>query len=215
MRCSPTAASVSRPSTCCSSASARSCGRRTATTARRTSSSTWNGSARGSAGDRPAAIWRAQWPFDENAPNRFQRASGHNGGGAMSRRLEIFQVDAFTDVPFKGNPAGVVLGADALRAVEMQAIARELNNPVSAFVLEPESTDHDFRIRFFTPTTEVSMCGHATIAANQVRALRAGAPELRATQKTRAGLVAVDVRTSEGRAEVWMTLPVLETGRSL
>jgi len=133
----------------------------------------------------------------------------------MSRRLEIFQVDAFTDVPFKGNPAGVVLGADALSATEMQAIARELNNPVSAFVLEPEGTDHDFRIRFFTPTTEVSMCGHATIAANQVRALRAGTPELRATQKTRAGLVAVDVRTWEGRAEVWMTLPVLETGRSL
>jgi PhzF family phenazine biosynthesis protein len=133
----------------------------------------------------------------------------------MSRRLEIYQVDAFTDVPFKGNPAGVVLGADALSAVEMQAIARELNNPVSAFVLEADGADHDFRIRFFTPTTEVSMCGHATVAANHVRALRAGMPELRATQKTRAGIVAVDVRARDGRPEVWMTLPVIETGRSL
>lgn len=133
----------------------------------------------------------------------------------MSRRLEIFQVDAFTDVPFKGNPAGVVFGADALSAVEMQAIARELNNPDTAFVLAPDAADHDFRVRFFTPTTEVSMCGHATVAANHVRALRTGNPEYRATQKTRAGLVGVDVRAFGSRAEVWMTLPVLETGRSL
>ena len=56
----------------------------------------------------------------------------------MSRRIRIFQVDAFTTERFTGNPAGVVLDADGLTDAEMLAIARELNNADTAFVLQPD-----------------------------------------------------------------------------
>jgi PhzF family phenazine biosynthesis protein len=79
--------------------------------------------------------------------------------------VNIFQVDSFTG-PFAGNPAGVVLGAEELSDSQMQAIARELNNSETAFVMEADADDHEVRIRFFTPTVEVPSCGHATIAAH-------------------------------------------------
>lgn len=86
------------------------------------------------------------------------------------RTLDVYQVDSFTTEKFKGNPAGVVLNADGLSDEEMLAIARELNNSETAFIMSPDSTDHDLRIRYFTPKTEVPVCGHATIAAHYVRA---------------------------------------------
>ena len=58
-------------------------------------------------------------------------------------RLEIFQVEAFTRNMFEGNPAGVVLGGQELETAQMQALARELNHSETAFVLEPQSDDHD------------------------------------------------------------------------
>lgn len=77
----------------------------------------------------------------------------------------IYQVDAFTTTPFQGNPAGVVLAADGLTTGQMQQIASELNNSETAFVCRATEQQADLRLRFFTPTTEVAMCGHATIAA--------------------------------------------------
>ena len=86
----------------------------------------------------------------------------------MSRRIRIFQVDAFTTDRFTGNPAGVVLDADSLSDAEMLAIARELNNADTAFVLKPDGPDHELRVRFFTPRTEASFVGHATVATHFV-----------------------------------------------
>ena len=86
----------------------------------------------------------------------------------MTRRIRIFQVDAFTTDRFTGNPAGVVLDADSLNDAEMLAIARELNNADTAFVLKPDGPDHDLRVRFFTPRTEASFVGHATVATHFV-----------------------------------------------
>ena len=86
------------------------------------------------------------------------------------RTLDGYQVDSFTTQKFKGNPAGVVLNADGLSDEEMLSIAKELNNSETAFIMSPDSTDHDVRIRYFTPKTEVPVCGHATIAAHYVRA---------------------------------------------
>lgn len=99
----------------------------------------------------------------------------------------LYQVDAFTTRRFEGNPAGVVPNADGLSAVDMQAIAREINNSETAFVLGPEAPDHDVVVRFFTPTTEVPACGHATIAAHYVRAVELNLPAGSVVQKTRAG----------------------------
>jgi len=78
----------------------------------------------------------------------------------------LYHIDSFTRTPFRGNPAGVVLDADGLSEAQMQDIARELKHSETAFVLRPSSADHDVWVRFFTPTVEVPVCGHATIAAH-------------------------------------------------
>ena len=86
-------------------------------------------------------------------------------GGASFTQLDVFQVDAFSDRPFAGNPAGVVPLAAWLPDATMQAIAAEMNLAETAF-FAPEG-DH-YRIRWFTPTIEVDLCGHATLASGHV-----------------------------------------------
>jgi PhzF family phenazine biosynthesis protein len=76
--------------------------------------------------------------------------------------IEIFQIDAFTDKIFHGNPAAVCLLTNWLNDELMQAIAAENNLSETAFVLENSA---GFFIRWFTPNGEVSLCGHATLAA--------------------------------------------------
>jgi predicted PhzF superfamily epimerase YddE/YHI9 len=76
--------------------------------------------------------------------------------------LPLIHVDAFTDTPFAGNPAAVCLLDRPREASWMQALASELNLPETAFVLA--DTD-GFGLRWFTPTIEVDLCGHATLAA--------------------------------------------------
>jgi PhzF family phenazine biosynthesis protein len=73
-------------------------------------------------------------------------------------------VDAFTDRPLAGNAAGVVPDAAGLSDSQMQAVARELGASETAFLLPGGSADR--RVRYFTPTTEVDLCGHATIASH-------------------------------------------------
>ncbi|UCF05519.1 MAG: PhzF family phenazine biosynthesis protein [bacterium] len=77
----------------------------------------------------------------------------------------IKQVDAFTTKPFCGNPAGVITEADGLTVEEMQKVAASMNLSETAFVTMPESLDTSFRIRYFTPSEEVDLSGHATIAS--------------------------------------------------
>ncbi|HWW20565.1 MAG TPA: PhzF family phenazine biosynthesis isomerase [Steroidobacteraceae bacterium] len=108
----------------------------------------------------------------------------------MGHNVRLFQVDAFTSQRFCGNPAGVVLDADALSSEDMQLIARELNNGDTAFVLRPDADDHDLRVRFFTPRREAAFVGHATLAVHAVRASLQLAPCAR--QKQQSGLVDVD-----------------------
>jgi PhzF family phenazine biosynthesis protein len=74
----------------------------------------------------------------------------------------LFQVDSFTKEPFKGNPAGVCIFADQKEAEWMQNVAAELNLSETAFVRR--KADGTFELRWFTPTCEVDMCGHATLA---------------------------------------------------
>jgi PhzF family phenazine biosynthesis protein len=111
----------------------------------------------------------------------------------MTRSVKIHQVDAFTRARFTGKPAGVVLGADALDDAEMLAIARELNNADTAFVLRPDAPDHDLRVRFFTPRTEAAFVGHATVAAHYVLSQNPDAPT-RLRQKTRAGIADIHIQ---------------------
>jgi trans-2,3-dihydro-3-hydroxyanthranilate isomerase len=80
----------------------------------------------------------------------------------MKKLDDVYQIDAFTDLPFNGNPAGVVL-SDDLNKEEMQLIAREINVSETAFI--STSQEADFNLRWFTPSVEVKLCGHATIAS--------------------------------------------------
>lgn len=87
----------------------------------------------------------------------------------MAKKIKISQIDAFSEKPFGGNPAGVTFG-ESLTDEEMQSIAKEMNLAETAFIAEqPASTPAiekaDYNLRWFTPATEVDLCGHATIAS--------------------------------------------------
>lgn len=77
----------------------------------------------------------------------------------------IYQVDAFTDTPFTGNPAGVCLLSSAADESWMQVVAREMNLSETAFTYPVED---GYRLRWFTPTSEVDLCGHATLSAAHI-----------------------------------------------
>lgn len=77
----------------------------------------------------------------------------------------LFQVDAFTDKPFSGNPAAVYVSEQPLKSDWMQKIALEMNLSETAFTWMEEEVRI---IRFFTPTQEVSLCGHATLATAHI-----------------------------------------------
>lgn len=79
--------------------------------------------------------------------------------------MKCYQVDAFTNVPFSGNPAVVVLLDEKKDDVWMQSVAREMNVSETAFIL---SQGHQYSLRWFTPTTEVDLCGHATLASAHI-----------------------------------------------
>jgi len=79
--------------------------------------------------------------------------------------MKLYQVDAFTDERFKGNPAGVCLLDSAREDAWMQALAAEMNLSETAFL---EAMDDCYRLRWFTPSIEVDLCGHATLASAHI-----------------------------------------------
>lgn len=78
------------------------------------------------------------------------------------KKIPIYQVDAFTNQLFSGNPAAVCLLDEWLSEPLMQSIANENNLAETAFIVPKENT---YEIRWFTPTVEVDLCGHATLAS--------------------------------------------------
>jgi PhzF family phenazine biosynthesis protein len=123
----------------------------------------------------------------------------------MTTRCRLFHVEAFTRERFCGNPARVVLDADDLSDDEMQIIASEMNGE-TAFVLAPESSDHDVHVRFFTPKHEVPFVGHATIATQYVLAKTAGRKSATLRQRTKAGIGEVEVYETDGDLRVAISL---------
>jgi predicted PhzF superfamily epimerase YddE/YHI9 len=79
--------------------------------------------------------------------------------------VNIVQVDAFTAEPFRGNPAGVCVLEGKAPEAWMQSVAAEMNLSETAFLVQQED---GFGIRYFTPTVEVPLCGHATLASAHV-----------------------------------------------
>ncbi|ASS75543.1 hypothetical protein CIG75_11470 [Tumebacillus algifaecis] len=127
----------------------------------------------------------------------------------MTKQVRIYQMDAFTHIPFGGNPAGVVPDADGLTPEEMQKIAREMNCSETAFACSTTTPGADLRVRFFTPTEEIDLCGHATISVFAALGLeeRFGSDlPITVVQETNVGLLPVMLtKTEDGRIQVLMT----------
>lgn len=113
----------------------------------------------------------------------------------------IYQVDAFSEKPFEGNPAGVVPDAKGLDELDMQSIANEMNLSETAFIVKKDSTSYE--VRFFTPICEVELCGHATIAAFYVLAQKGYITNIdngtiTVKQITKAGELPVEIQFKNG-----------------
>lgn len=128
----------------------------------------------------------------------------------MSIKYRIYQVNSFTKELFRGNPAGVVPNADGLTDEQMQNIARELNNSETAFIFKPSDNSHHVRVRFFTPTTEVPSCGHATIAAHYVRSIENNLQSCTVVQNIKAGILPVDIIKEDDDYKIIMTQAEIE-----
>ena len=133
----------------------------------------------------------------------------------MKRTIRVYQVDAFTREKLTGNPAGVVMDARGLSESQMQKIARELNNSDTAFLFPGKPGEYDVHIRFFTPTREVPICGHGTVASHYVRALELGLERAKVVQLSGAGRFSVDVEKQNGEYQVIMYQGQAEFGAPL
>lgn len=127
----------------------------------------------------------------------------------MKNRI-VYQIDSFTKEKFKGNPAGVVVNAEGLNDYQMQQIARELNNSETAFLFPPDSDDCDGIIRYFTPSTEVPICGHATIAAMYAKALEDNLDSCVVRFKTKIGILPFEIIKNNEDYQVVMTQGAFE-----
>jgi PhzF family phenazine biosynthesis protein len=108
--------------------------------------------------------------------------------------VPLIQVDAFTNEPFSGNPAAVCLLPAPCEAAWMQQVAREMNLSETAFLVRRQDGS-GFDLRWFTPTTEVDLCGHATLAsAHALWETGELAPADTARFHTRSGLLSADRR---------------------
>lgn len=128
------------------------------------------------------------------------------------KKYNLYQIDSFTKEKLTGNPAGVITNADGLTDCQMQKIARELNNSETAFIFPSNNDKYDVHVRFFTPTNEVPICGHATIAAHYARAIENDLDTSRVYHKTGAGILPVDIIKENQDYKIVMTQGKIEFG---
>ncbi|MCY7338640.1 MAG: PhzF family phenazine biosynthesis protein [Sphingomonas bacterium] len=115
--------------------------------------------------------------------------------------LPFFQVDAFAAAPFEGNPAAVMPLDQWLDDALLQAIAAENNLSETAFTVPSTSGEADYDLRWFTPTVEVNLCGHATLAAAHIL-LKGDTMRF----ATRSGVLTV----TRENDKYWLDLPAFE-----
>ncbi|NHJ05870.1 MAG: PhzF family phenazine biosynthesis protein [Candidatus Heimdallarchaeota archaeon] len=114
--------------------------------------------------------------------------------------MSIYQVDAFTDKPFFGNPTAVVLDADEFTPELKQFLASEMNLPITAFVLKSKKAD--FKIEYYTPKKEIEIGGHATIAVfwllAEIGKIKPDNDYAKVTQETKLGILPVEIFWKKG-----------------
>jgi PhzF family phenazine biosynthesis protein len=111
--------------------------------------------------------------------------------------IPIHQIDAFASRPFTGNPAAVMPLDTWLEDDVLQAIAEENNLSETAFIIPDASGEADYELRWFTPTAEVVLCGHATLASGHFVLGQDSAGDRVTFRTRRAGVLAV-ARAGEG-----------------
>jgi PhzF family phenazine biosynthesis protein len=107
------------------------------------------------------------------------------------------QVDVFTTTPYLGNPVAVVLAADGLSVEEMQRFARWTNLSETTFVLEPTSVRADYRVRIFTPSTELPFAGHPSLGTCHAWLEEGGEPAGGDPIMQECGIGLVPIRSAE------------------
>ncbi|MDT9720143.1 PhzF family phenazine biosynthesis protein [Paenibacillus sp. ClWae2A] len=118
--------------------------------------------------------------------------------------VEVNTLHAFSDKAQGGNPAGVVLQAAHLSETQMQEIARQVGFSETAFVMPSDQAD--FKVRYFTPSDEVDLCGHATIALFYLMKTQQFVNVGTYTLETLAGILKVDIEVN-GEVYLSQTLP--------
>jgi len=120
-------------------------------------------------------------------------------------------VDVFTATPYRGNPVAVVHDAGGLSTDEMQRVAHWMNLSETTFVLPPDDAGADYRVRIFTPVTELPFAGHPTLGTCHAWLEAGGAPQNDGVvvQQCRAGLIGV--RRHDGRL-AFAAPPLIRSG---
>jgi len=122
--------------------------------------------------------------------------------------VRLRTVDAFAERPFTGNPAAVLVLDEAPSDEWMAAVARETNLSDTGFVIREQVPDADFRLRWFTPTLEIDLCGHATLAS--AHCLYEDGMQGPIRFATRSGVLTVDQRADGSLAmdfPAWFSTP--------
>lgn len=114
------------------------------------------------------------------------------------RQLSYHLVDVFTDRAFGGNPLAVFTDGRGIPDVLMQSIAKELNLSETTFVLPPDDAKHDFRVRIFTPKSELPMAGHPTVGTAFVLARQGILKKREAVFEEGVGPVPVSIELKNG-----------------
>lgn len=129
-------------------------------------------------------------------------------------RYRLRTVDVFTERALAGNQLAVVLGADGIRAEQMQAIAKEMNISETTFVLPPDQPHAAARVRIFTPGSELPFAGHPTIGTAWVLLTEGLVPKDVTEFSLQEGVGPIPVRVdrSSGRLRLWMTHPAVTFG---
>jgi len=120
-------------------------------------------------------------------------------------------LDVFTDVPFAGNPLAVVLDADELATGQLQALATEFNLSETAFPLTPSADERaagaDYRLRIFTPHTELPFAGHPSVGAAWLLARLGRVQPGPVRQACGAGILPLEIAPGPGQVELAGVVP--------
>lgn len=121
----------------------------------------------------------------------------------MNLSKTVYIANAFTHNDMGGNKAGVVIDCEDLSSNDMASIAKDVNLSETAFITKSKCDDYDYEVRFFTPSTEVDLCGHATIATFYTLAklgfIKPNTNPVKLKQKTLAGILDIEVYFDEDK----------------